>query len=39
MDHAAAQAWLDRVYDNCFVMQFDAQGQCSEFTEHYLQRR
>ena len=28
-----------RVYDNCFVMRFDAQGRCSEFTEYYVQRR
>lgn len=28
-----------RVYDNCFVMRFDAQGRCTEFTEYYVQRR
>jgi ketosteroid isomerase-like protein len=27
-----------RVYDNCFVMRFDADGRCREFTEYYLQR-
>jgi ketosteroid isomerase-like protein len=27
-----------RVYDNCFVMRFDAQGRCREFTEYYLRR-
>jgi hypothetical protein len=27
-----------RVYDNCFVMRFDANGKCSEFTEYYLKR-
>jgi ketosteroid isomerase-like protein len=27
-----------RVYDNCFVMRFDADGNCREFTEYYLQR-
>ena len=27
-----------RVYDNCFVMRFDADGNCSEFTEYYLRR-
>jgi len=28
-----------RVYDNCFVIRFDAQGRCTEFTEYYVQRR
>jgi len=28
-----------RVYDNCFVMRFDAEGRCSDFTEYYVQRR
>ena len=28
-----------RVFDNCFVMRFDARGRCSEFTEYYVQRR
>ena len=27
-----------RVYDNCFVMRFDADGNCHEFTEYYLRR-
>ena len=27
-----------RVYDNCVVMRFDANGKCSEFTEYYLKR-
>jgi ketosteroid isomerase-like protein len=27
-----------RVYDNCFVMRFDPQGQCREFTEYYVRR-
>lgn len=25
-----------RVYHNCFVMRFDADGRCREFTEYYL---
>jgi hypothetical protein len=25
-------------YDNCFVMRFDAAGQCREFTEWYVER-
>ena len=28
-----------RVYDNCFVMQFDSEGRCREFTEWFMQRR
>lgn len=27
-----------RVYDNCFVMQFDSEGRCREFTEWFMQR-
>lgn len=27
-----------RVYDNCFVMRFDASGGCRELTEWYAQR-
>jgi ketosteroid isomerase-like protein len=26
------------VYDNCFVMRFDAKGRCREFTEWYMKR-
>jgi SnoaL-like domain len=29
---------IARVYDNCFVMRFDADGRCREFTEYYVQR-
>jgi ketosteroid isomerase-like protein len=29
---------VDHVYDNCFVMRFDADGRCREFTEWYVQR-
>jgi ketosteroid isomerase-like protein len=25
-------------YDNCFLMQFDADGRCSEFTEFFMKR-
>jgi ketosteroid isomerase-like protein len=28
-----------RVYDNCFVMRFDAEGRCREFTEWFMQRK
>jgi ketosteroid isomerase-like protein len=27
-----------RVYDNCFVMRFDAEGRCREFTEWFMKR-
>ena len=29
---------VDKVYDNCFVMRFDADGRCREFTEWYVKR-
>ena len=27
-----------RSYHNCFVMRFDAEGRCRDFTEYYLRR-
>jgi ketosteroid isomerase-like protein len=27
-----------RVYDNCFVMRFNSDGRCREFTEWFMQR-
>jgi hypothetical protein len=27
-----------RIYDNCFVMRFDGDGRCSQFTEYYNRR-
>jgi ketosteroid isomerase-like protein len=27
-----------RVYHNCFVMRFDAEGRCREFTEYYIKQ-
>jgi len=27
-----------RIYDNCFVMRFDGEGRCREFTEYYVRR-
>ena len=27
-----------RVYDNCFVMRFDEEGRCREFTEWFMKR-
>lgn len=28
----------EAVYDNCFLMRFDADGRCSEFTEFFMKR-
>ena len=28
----------EKVFDNCFVMAFDAEGRCREFTEWYVER-
>ena len=30
---------VDKVYENCFVMRFDAEGRCREFTEYYVEHR
>ena len=27
-----------RIYHNCFVMRFDDEGRCREFTEYYIRR-
>jgi hypothetical protein len=29
---------VDKVYDNCFVIRFDAEGRCREFTEWFIER-
>ena len=29
---------VDRIYDNCFVMEFDDEGLCRRFTEWFMQR-
>ena len=29
---------IDRVYENCFVMEFDDDGRCRRFTEWYMKR-
>jgi hypothetical protein len=31
-------AAASKVFDNCFVMRFDADGRCREFTEWYVRR-
>ena len=30
---------VHRIYDNCFVMRFDASGRCRWFSEWYVKRR
>jgi ketosteroid isomerase-like protein len=34
----SADGPVARVYDNCFVMRFDSEGRCREFTEWFMQR-
>jgi ketosteroid isomerase-like protein len=29
---------ISEIYDNCFVMRFDADGRCREFTEWFMKR-
>ncbi len=29
---------VEKVFDNCFVLRFDDQGRCREFTEYYVER-
>ena len=29
---------VDGVYDNCFLMRFDSEGRCREFTEWFMKR-
>jgi ketosteroid isomerase-like protein len=29
---------VSKVYDNCYVMRFDSEGRCREFTEWFMQR-
>jgi ketosteroid isomerase-like protein len=36
--HATPGGPLTKVFDNCFVMRFDADGRCREFTEWYMKR-
>ena len=28
----------EAVYDNCYLLRFDAEGRCSEFTEFFMKR-
>ena len=36
--YAGADGPVREVYDNCFVMRFDSDGRCREFTEWYMKR-
>jgi hypothetical protein len=29
---------VDKVYDNCYIMRFDGDGRCREFTEFFMLR-
>jgi SnoaL-like domain len=29
---------INKVFENCFLMRFDADGRCSEFTEFFMER-
>jgi ketosteroid isomerase-like protein len=29
---------VEKIYDNCFVIRFDAEGRCREFTEWFMKR-
>jgi ketosteroid isomerase-like protein len=29
---------VQKVYDNCYVMRFDSEGRCREFTEWFMER-
>lgn len=29
---------VEEVYDNCFVMRFDGEGRCTDFTEWFMKR-
>jgi len=29
---------IDQIYDDCFVMRFDGDGRCREFTEWFMKR-
>jgi hypothetical protein len=33
-----ADGGVDRIYDNVFLLRFDAEGRCSKFTEWYVKR-
>ena len=34
----APQGPVTEIFDNCFVIRFDAAGRCREFTEYYIKQ-
>jgi hypothetical protein len=35
----AGRSAVERVYDNVFLLRFDGEGRCSEFTELFMERK
>ncbi len=35
----ASQSAVDRTYDNVFLLRFDSEGRCAEFTELFMERK
>ncbi|MGH2756073.1 MAG: YybH family protein [Actinomycetota bacterium] len=36
--YRGADGTIEKTYDNCFVMRFDDDGRCRDFTEWYMKR-
>jgi hypothetical protein len=36
--YRSADGSLEAIYDNCFILRFDGEGRCTEFTEWYMRR-
>lgn len=36
--YLGADGSVEMIYDNCFVMRFDGDGRCREFTEWFMKR-
>jgi uncharacterized protein (TIGR02246 family) len=34
-----ADGSVEKIYDNCFVMRFDGEGRCMDFTEWFMLRK
>jgi hypothetical protein len=35
----ASRSDVDRIFDNVFLLRFDAEGRCADFTEYFLERK
>ncbi len=35
----ASRSTIRQTFDNCFLLRFNGQGECSSFTEFYMERR